>query len=339
MTRTAVVLSAAGLSLVLGPTLGLLLLVVPLQEEQAAAVQVGSVGVGVPVGLASEAVPGGLAPLLLAAAATCPAVTAPLLAGQIEVESGWDPVAVSPAGAQGLAQFTPVTWARYGGDGDDDGVSDPFTPADAVPAQARYLCQLVADIAALDLPFDPVDLALAAYNAGPAAVAAARGIPAYPETRAYVIRVRAAAARYASAQSTAGGPPPDGATGWVSPAAGPVTSRFGPRLGEVHEGIDIAVPVGTPVLAAQDGTVAAVGPAEGFGRWVVLDHPSGLRTVYGHLSTEQVLIGQPVRAGETVALSGNTGDSSGPHLHFEVLVNGRPVDPLVFYARQGARLP
>ncbi len=338
MTSTATALSAAGLSLVLGPTLGLLLLVVPLQEEQAAAVAVGSVAAGAPVVLASDAVPGGWAPLLLAAAATCPAVTAPLLAGQLEVESGWDPAAVSPAGAQGLAQFTPVTWARYGG----DGVSDPLTPADAIPAQARYLCQLVADTSALQLALDPVDLALAAYNAGPQAVAAARGIPPYPETQAYVPRVRAAAARYATPASDPSDPIvplPVAGAGWVSPAAGMLTSRFGPRWGEVHEGIDIAVPVGTPVRAAQDGTVAAAGPAEGFGRWVVLDHAGGLRTVYGHLSAERVVIGQPVHAGQTVALSGNTGDSRGPHLHFEVHVNGRPEDPLVFYALQGAQLP
>ena len=112
------------------------------------------------------------------------------------------------------------------------------------------------------------------------------------------------------------------------PVSGPVTSGFGSRWGRMHEGIDIAVGQGTPVHAAGAGTVIYAGWMEGYGNLVVIDHGNGLSTAYGHNSALASSVGQAVSAGEVVAYSGSTGHSTGPHVHFEVRVNGSPVDPL-----------
>jgi murein DD-endopeptidase MepM/ murein hydrolase activator NlpD len=108
-----------------------------------------------------------------------------------------------------------------------------------------------------------------------------------------------------------------------------VTSAFGERrANEVHEGVDFAVPVGTPVMAAGAGRVIQAGPVGGYGNAVYIDHGNGLVTRYGHLSSILVRIGDVVTGGARIALSGNTGRSTGAHLHFEVRENGTPVDPL-----------
>ena len=117
-----------------------------------------------------------------------------------------------------------------------------------------------------------------------------------------------------------------GAVAW--PVSGPVTSGFGIRWGRMHEGIDIAVAEGTPVRAAAAGTVIYAGWMGGYGNLVVVDHGNGLSTAYAHKSSLGVGVGQSVAAGEVVSYSGNTGNSTGPHVHFEVRVNGAAVDPL-----------
>jgi murein DD-endopeptidase MepM/ murein hydrolase activator NlpD len=108
---------------------------------------------------------------------------------------------------------------------------------------------------------------------------------------------------------------------------------FGPRL-FMHEGVDFAVPQGTPIYAAADGVVAMAGPHGGYGKYVRLDHGSGVATAYAHLSrfVPGLKPGTPVVRGELLAFSGNTGRSTGPHLHFEVLADGHPVDPLTHAA-------
>ena len=117
-----------------------------------------------------------------------------------------------------------------------------------------------------------------------------------------------------------------GVLGW--PVSGPVTSTFGMRWGRMHEGVDIAVPEGTPVRAAAAGKVIYAGWMGGYGNLVVVDHGNGLSTAYAHNSSLGVAVGQVVAAGEVVSYSGNTGNSTGPHVHFEVRVNGSAVDPL-----------
>lgn len=120
------------------------------------------------------------------------------------------------------------------------------------------------------------------------------------------------------------------------PADGPLTSRFGPRLHPIfhtvrmHTGIDIGAGYGAPVRAAAAGTVVVAGPASGYGNAVVVDHGGGLATLYGHLSRISVRVGAHVGAGQQLGAVGNTGNSTGPHLHFEVRVNGTPVDPLAY---------
>ncbi len=121
-------------------------------------------------------------------------------------------------------------------------------------------------------------------------------------------------------------PSGSGVLGW--PVSGPVTSGFGVRWGRMHEGIDIAVGEGTPVRAAAAGTVIYAGWMSGYGNLVAVDHGNGLSTAYAHNSSLAVSVGQSVAAGEIVSYSGNTGNSTGPHVHFEVRVDGSAVDPL-----------
>ena len=108
------------------------------------------------------------------------------------------------------------------------------------------------------------------------------------------------------------------------------TSNFGARWGRKHEGIDMAAPVGTPVYATGDGTVIFAGWQRGYGNVIKIQHELGTETRYGHLSKLHVRAGQQVSRGARIGDMGNTGRSTGPHLHYEVRVNGRAVDPLSF---------
>lgn len=132
----------------------------------------------------------------------------------------------------------------------------------------------------------------------------------------------------AGAGSTGTGAP--SAAGLIWPVDGVVVSGFGLRWGRMHEGIDIAAPSGTPIRAAAAGTVIHSGWLGGYGNLVVIDHGNGLSTAYAHASSILVGVGQQVAQGETVSLVGSTGHSSGPHLHFEVRINGVAVDPLLY---------
>lgn len=114
---------------------------------------------------------------------------------------------------------------------------------------------------------------------------------------------------------------------FIRPVEGRVTSPFGPRWGSHHDGIDYAASIGTPVKAAGGGRVVHVGYSGGYGRTVIIEHQEGMRTLYSHLNSYNVNVGQRVNRGQTIAKTGNSGRSTGPHLHFEVRVNGRPVNP------------
>jgi murein DD-endopeptidase MepM/ murein hydrolase activator NlpD len=123
-------------------------------------------------------------------------------------------------------------------------------------------------------------------------------------------------------------------SGFVWPLFGELSSFFGPRQHPVtskndfHEGLDIEVPEGTFVYASQAGRVALAGKNGGYGIEVIIDHGNGYRTAYGHLSETKVYRGQFIEGGQLIALSGNTGLSTGPHLHFEIRQYGRPLNPL-----------
>ena len=114
---------------------------------------------------------------------------------------------------------------------------------------------------------------------------------------------------------------------FIRPVQGRISSPFGPRWGSHHDGKDYAVPIGTPVKAAGGGRVVYVGWSSGYGNTVIIQHQQGMRTLYAHLNSFNVSSGQRVNRGQVIARSGNTGRSTGPHLHFEVRVNGRPVNP------------
>ena len=128
-----------------------------------------------------------------------------------------------------------------------------------------------------------------------------------------------------SSSGTAASP---SAAGLIWPVSGPITSPFGMRWGTLHPGIDIGVPTGTPIHAAAAGTVIYCGWEEGYGNLVVIDHHNGLATAYAHQSRIAVSCGENVAQGEVIGYSGCTGFCTGPHVHFEVRVNGTPVDPL-----------
>jgi murein DD-endopeptidase MepM/ murein hydrolase activator NlpD len=140
------------------------------------------------------------------------------------------------------------------------------------------------------------------------------------------------ASQIRSAQSTqsysAPGDVTPSASGFIWPVNGPVTSPFGWRWGRMHEGIDIGVGYGTPIRAAASGRVVYAGWMSGYGNLVAIDHGDGISTAYGHQSRLAVGVGQVVSQGLTIGYAGCTGHCFGPHLHFEVRVNGAPVDPL-----------
>jgi murein DD-endopeptidase MepM/ murein hydrolase activator NlpD len=138
----------------------------------------------------------------------------------------------------------------------------------------------------------------------------------------------ASAIRAAQAQAAQGPPATPSSAGLIWPVSGPVTSPFGPRWGSFHQGIDIGVPTGTPIAAAAAGTVIYCGWESGYGNLVVIDHGGSLATAYGHQSSIAVSCGQHVEQGQTIGYVGCTGHCFGPHLHFEVRINGSPVDPL-----------
>lgn len=222
--------------------------------------------------------------------------------GQSEVylEAG----GVSSAGAVGFMQFMPDTWEEYAVDGDGNGVLDPYNPWDAVFSAARFL--------AANGFAEDARAALYRYN----------------RSTDYVDRVLKRAAAYSDVML------PVGRGMWPLPAEyREISSGFGWRLHPVyhspnlHEGIDIPAPEGTPVLAASDGVVAGAGQEPGYGLVVRVRHAGGAETLYGHLSTFYVVPGQQMAAGEPLGAVGSTGVSTGPHLHFGVYVHGQAVNP------------
>jgi murein DD-endopeptidase MepM/ murein hydrolase activator NlpD len=146
-----------------------------------------------------------------------------------------------------------------------------------------------------------------------------------------------AAEEAASAQVTAqlqgsGGHAPAGpirqGSHFIWPVNGPVVSPFGMRWGRLHAGVDIAVPSGTPIRAAGSGTVAIAGWEGGYGNYTCINHGGGIATCYGHQQSIGVSVGQHVSQGQVIGASDCTGHCFGPHVHFEVRINGTPVDPM-----------
>jgi murein DD-endopeptidase MepM/ murein hydrolase activator NlpD len=138
------------------------------------------------------------------------------------------------------------------------------------------------------------------------------------------------AAQLAPGNALPAGPIQGGSSGIIWPVNGPVVSGFGWRFGhtEFHEGVDIAVGTGTPIRAAASGTVAIAAPTGGYGNYTCIDHGGGLSTCYGHQESFAVSAGQRVSQGQVIGYSDCTGHCFGPHVHFEVRINGQAVDPM-----------
>jgi murein DD-endopeptidase MepM/ murein hydrolase activator NlpD len=149
-------------------------------------------------------------------------------------------------------------------------------------------------------------------------------------------RIRAILAAASSGAPVSSGPLPTGGGQLLWPAAGPVVSGFGPRVhpifGDVrmHTGIDIGAPYGAPIIAADDGVVSFAGVMSGYGNATIIDHGGGMATTYNHQSAFYVSDGQHVSRGQRIGAVGCTGYCTGPHLHFEVRINGTPVDPMPY---------
>lgn len=179
----------------------------------------------------------------------------------------------------------------------------------------------------------------AGYQSDRAALAqqdrADRGQERAPEAAAPPAKPAAPkAARKPAAKPKKAGPPP----AWQLPVTAKhywVSSTFGERWGVLHAGVDLAVPMKTPIHAAHAGRVSIAGQYDGYGKAVGIENGGGVATVYGHASRVVVHTGQYVHAGQLIAYSGNTGDSNGPHLHFEMRRHGVPFNPLPYLKKHG----
>ncbi|WP_200206472.1 M23 family metallopeptidase [Micromonospora coerulea] len=128
----------------------------------------------------------------------------------------------------------------------------------------------------------------------------------------------------------------DAEQAWTLPLQGyDFKSSYGMRWGKLHTGIDLVVPEGTPYVAIHGGTVTKAGWFGGYGYAVIVQHPDGSEAIYGHSSAVSVKEGQQVKAGDQLGLVGNTGHSYGSHLHLEIHVNGKPLDPLPWLEDRG----
>ena len=282
-------------------------------------------------------------PWLRKAADACTVVTPSLLAAQIDQLSGWSNDSASLS-QQGIAGFTDAQWRTWGRDDNSNGRSSPRDPEDAIMALGRQDCSLAEKVTDLrtegTVNGNLVDLTLAAYTVGTDTVKRAGRVPA--DAHSFLKQVKARLPRYEALVRRT--PDQNGGGQNASAALTPpvstltVTSSFGSRthpltgVTKLHTGVDFGAPQGAQVSAARDGRIEFAGTTTAYGIRVVIDHGTiggkRLQTTYSHLSALQVTAGQTVTAGSPVGLVGSTGLSTGPHLHFEVLLDGQYMDPL-----------
>ena len=204
---------------------------------------------------------------------------------------------------------------------------------------------LAADVTALKAPVPETVLGVGGPEALPVAVPAEEPMSGHQllsaaaaETRLADIRATREAKRRQIALVEAARPK------WVNPmrpGTYRVSSCFCPRWGTFHYGQDMAAPWGTPFYAAGDGTIIHAGPMSGYGNAIMIEHANGDVTVYGHEEKVMVRVGERVKAGQLIGLVGSLGNSTGPHLHFEVRIggeNGEKVDPVGWMTDRGVSI-
>jgi murein DD-endopeptidase MepM/ murein hydrolase activator NlpD len=147
------------------------------------------------------------------------------------------------------------------------------------------------------------------------------------EDRQVAAMTRTSAGPSSSRGSAVSAPPSAARGGWTWPARGPVTSGYGPRWGRMHRGLDIGASTGAAIVAAKSGVVTYAGTMSGYGRAVIISHGGGYSSLYAHQSAISVRSGQQVGAGQRIGSVGCTGSCTGPHLHFEIRVNGVARNP------------
>lgn len=282
-------------------------------------------------------------------ASECPQLAPALLAAQGYQESGFNPVVEGPptqyGTAKGIAQFIDSTWSTWGRDEDGDGTAlGAKDPEDAIMAQARYMCSMVKKASSSGYKGDPVHLALAGYNAGWGWVDFYRGVPperfAKGQTYHYVRIITATAQKWSAA-----GEGQLSAEGWTKPVDGPLGTAYRESgaswASGYHTGIDFPVPVGTTVRAAGPGTVVKAGAGVSYGNEIIIKHDDGMYSQYAHLSALSVSAGEVVRGGQAVGLSGDTGNVTGAHLHFEVRTGpayGSDISPIPYLRKRGVTI-
>ncbi len=357
--RKLLILTAAGVLIALLGGCGVLALGVSMYSSfvsgtaSAASQQSQTQGFGL-----SSKVPAEYVQWVTRAGSLCPSVTPPMIAAQIQAESNWNPKAVSPVGATGIAQFMPSNWAMIR-DENGNGVASPTDPADEIVAQGRLMCEYAALLSTVYKGEELQRLTLAAYNIGPYKVLAVgcmkaalpkcpASMPKDPSVRAYVDKIMSTMGLFAAAPASLVVGSPDGP--WQQPVTSWAPSGIFRQPGNMwrwcgfHTGYDYVVPTGTLIKAVHQGTVlhagyggSGAGTGAAYGNQVIVDHGTidgkPVRTYYAHLSSIGVSTGQKVTTGQALGLSGATGNVTGPHLHLEMSMgSGNPtcgsfVDP------------
>ncbi|PPF56561.1 cell wall-binding protein [Rathayibacter sp. AY1C2] len=267
--------------------------------------------------------------------------------------------------AQALTEQADIATAELGelASASQNALADAIAASDAVQQRRdeqavnaatlqAQLSVLTEDRAATEADYQRGEDARRAAEAAAAAQAAQAAAARAAQAAATAVRTapapvsggNAPVSRPAAPAAGSAAPVPSG-SGWVRPVSGWISSAFGPRpnrpvagVGSFHYGTDLAAGCGVPISAASAGTVAYSGPLGSYGNWVLLDHGNGIQTGYAHNSTNLVSVGQSVTAGQSIALVGSTGASSGCHLHYETRISGARVDPEPFMSARGVTL-
>lgn len=260
--------------------------------------------------------------------------------------------------AQALTEQADIVTAELGelASASQNALADAIAASDAVQQRRdeqavnaatlqAQLSVLTEDRAATEADYQRGEDARRAAEAAAAAQASQAAAARTAQAAATAVRTAPAPVSGGRAPAAGGAAPVPSGSGWVRPVSGWISSAFGPRpnrpvagVGSFHYGTDLAAGCGVPISAASAGTVAYSGPLGSYGNWVLLDHGNGIQTGYAHNSTNLVSVGQSVTAGQSIALVGSTGASSGCHLHYETRVNGARVDPEPFMSARGVTL-